>query len=127
MEAASTGVERSWCQELLKTEFEHLEKRTVNYLTFIKYPAPIHPHLRSTNLPEGINNQIENLRRNAGGHFHSQREALIKMKLLTSQLYDYKWTRSNPSFLAQLGTLNQIFRQHFETELNPEKFLTQNF
>jgi len=110
-----------------KAWVEHLEKRTANYLTFLNYPTPIHPQLRSTNLPEGLNNQIENLRRNAGGHFHSQREALIKMKLLTNQLYNYKWSRGNPTFLAQLGTLNQIFRQHFEAELNPEKFLTQNF
>lgn len=106
---------------------EHLEKRVPNYLAFIKYPAPIHPQLRSTNLPEGLNNQIENLRRNAGGHFHSQREALIKMKLLTNQLYDYKWTRPNPTLQTQLGALNQMFRKHFESELNPESFLTQNF
>src|SRR5882762_4430293 len=110
-----------------KAWVEHLEKRTANYLTFIKYPTPIHPQLRSTNLPEGLNNQIENLRRNAGGHFHSEREALIKMKLLTNQLYDYRWTRVNPSFLGQIGTLNQLFRKHFEVELNPETFLTQNF
>jgi transposase-like protein len=106
---------------------EHLEKRTAHYLTFLKYPTTVHPQLRSTNLPEGLNNQIENLRRNAGGHFHSQREALIKMKLLTNHLYDYKWSRGNPTFLAQLGTLNQMFRKHFETELNPENFLTLNF
>ena len=110
-----------------KAFVEHLEKRTLNYLTFLKYPASIHPQLRSTNLPEGLNNQIENLRRNAGGHFHSQREALIKMKLLTHQLYDYAWTRPNSFLLAHLGTLNQIFRQHFETELNNETFLTQSF
>lgn len=110
-----------------KAWVEHLEKRTANYLTFIKYPPPVHPHLRSTNLPEGINNQIENLRRNAGGHFHSQREALIKMKLLTTQLYDHRWTRVNPTFLGQIGSLNQLFRKRFETELNPETFLTQCF
>jgi len=110
-----------------KAWVEHLQARTANYLTFIKYPTPTHPHLRSTNLPEGINNQIENLHRNAGGHFHSQREALIKMKLLTNQLYDYSWTRVNPTFLGQIGTLNQLFRKHFELELNPETFLTQNF
>jgi transposase-like protein len=104
-----------------------LEKRTANYLTFVQYPAPIHAQLRSTNLPEGLNNQIENLRRNAGGHFHSEREALIKMKLLTNQLYDHSWTRVNPMFLGQIGTLNQLFRKHFELELNPEKFLTQSF
>ena len=110
-----------------KAWVEHLEKRTARYLTFLKYHTAIHSQLRSTNLPEGLNNQIENLRRNAGGHFHSQREALIKMKLLTQQLYDYKWTRPNSTFLTQLGTLNQLFRQHFESELNPEAFLTQNF
>jgi len=106
---------------------EHLEKRTPNYLSFLKYPPALHPQLRSTNLPEGLNNQIENLRRNAGGHFHSQREALIKMKLLTDQLYDEKWSRANPILQAHLGSLNQTFRQHFEAELNPEKFLTQSF
>lgn len=106
---------------------QHLEKRTSNYLAFFRYPRTIHAQLRSTNLPEGLNNQIENLRRNAGGHFHSEREALIKMKLLTNQLYQYKWSRGNPMFLAQLGTLNQMFRHHFETDLNPETFLTQNF
>jgi transposase-like protein len=110
-----------------KAWVEHLEKRTANYLVFLKYPTPVHPQLRSTNLPEGLNNQIENLRRNAGGHFHSQREALIKMKLLTNDLYTHKWSRANPTFLAQLGTLNQMFRQHFEAELNPENFLTQSF
>ncbi len=110
-----------------KAWVEHLESRCANYLTFLKYPSPIHAQLRSTNLPEGLNNQIENLRRNAGGHFHSQREALIKMKLLTNQLYDYRWSRGNPTMLGQLGTLNQMFRKHFESELNPEAFLTQCF
>jgi putative transposase len=110
-----------------KAWVEHLEKRVPHYLTFLKYPTAVHPHLRSTNLPEGINNQIENLRRNAGGHFHSEREALIKMKLLTADLYDHSWTRVNPTFLGQIGTLNQIFRKHFELELNQESFLTQNF
>jgi len=49
------------------------------------------------------------------------------MKLLTSQLYEQRWSRVNPTFLAQIGSLNQIFRKHFETELNPETFLTQCF
>jgi transposase-like protein len=110
-----------------KAWVEHLEKRTANYLIFLNYPAPIHAHLRSTNFPEGLNNQIENLRRNAGGHFHSQREALIKLKLLTQQLYEHTWSRSNPTFLGQVGALNQLFRQRFEAEINPEKFLTQCF
>ena len=110
-----------------KAWVEHLDKRVPNYLTFIKYPAAVRPHVRSTNLPEGINNQIENLRRNAGGHFHSQREALIKLKLLSNDLYNHTWSRGCPTFLAHLGTLTQMFRRHFESDLNPETFLTQNF
>ena len=103
-----------------KAYVEHLEKRTAQYLMFTKYPVSIRPQLRSTNLPEGLNNQIENLRRNAGGHFHSQREALIKMKLLADQLYERKWTRVSPRLVTQLGSLNQAFRQKFEPELTPQ-------
>ncbi len=110
-----------------KSFVQHLEKRTANYLVFTQYPVSLRPQLRSTNLPEGLNNQIENLRRNAGGHFHSEREALVKMKLLTDQLYQHRWTRVYPRFLIHLGTLNQLFHRRFEAELNPEKFLTLNF
>jgi hypothetical protein len=49
------------------------------------------------------------------------------VKLLSNDLYDYSWTRACPASLAHLGTLNQFFRSHFEAELNPETFLTQNF
>ena len=110
-----------------KAWVEHLEKRVANYLIFLHFPPQLRPHLRSTNLPEGINNQIENLRRNAGGHFHSQREALIKMKLLTDQLYQNKWHQPCPHIITHLATMNQCFRQRFEAELDNEKFLTLNF
>jgi transposase-like protein len=106
---------------------DYLQQRAAHYLVFLQFPASLRPHLRSTNLPEGINNQIENLRRNAGGHFHSEREALIKMKLLTDQLYQTKWHRPNPRIIAQLAALTQLFRQRFEAELDPQNFLTQSF
>jgi len=47
-----------------------------------------------TNPPEGLNNPIETLCRKAGGHFHSEREALVKLKLLADQLYDTAWRHS---------------------------------
>jgi hypothetical protein len=78
-------------------------------------------------LPEGINNQIENLRRNAGGHFHSEREALIKMKLLTDQPHQTKWWRASPTIIAQLASLNRLFQQRFKAELDLVAFLTQCF
>ena len=108
-----------------KAWVEHVEKRSAHNLVFLHFPASLRAQLRSTNLPEGINNQIENLRRNAGGHFHSEREALIKMKLLTDQLYQTKWRRASPTITAQLACLNRLFQQRFEAELDPLRFLTQ--
>ena len=110
-----------------KAWVEHVEKRAAHYLVFLHFPASLRPQLRSTNLPEGINNQIENLRRNAGGHFHSEREALIKMKLLTDQLYQTRWRRPSPTIKAQLAWLNRLFHQRFQAELDPQTFLTQSF
>jgi len=106
---------------------DHLQPRTDHYLRFMNYPKAIHRNLRSTNLPEGINNLIETLRRNAGGHFHSEREAKIKMKLLIDQLTHRKWAKPNPMIKHHLPTLNRIFKQRFEAELTPDHFLTQNF
>ena len=106
---------------------QHLEKRTAHYLAFFKYPQALRPQLRTTNLPEGLNNQIENLRRNAGGHFHSQREALIKVKLLADQLYAGPWSRLCPTLKANLPALTHLFHQRFQAEINEEQFLTQSF
>lgn len=110
-----------------KAWVEHLQPRAAQYLAFLAYPSGLRPHLRSTNLPESLNNQIENLRRNAGGHFHTQREALIKMKLLTDRLYQTKWRRPCPNLITHLAALNRQFQKRFEPELNAQTFLTQNF
>jgi len=74
---------------------KHLQARLEHYLVFMHYPQEIHRHIRSTNLPEGINNLIETLKRNAGGHFHSERETRVKMKLLTDRLYQSKWKQQS--------------------------------
>jgi len=105
----------------------HLQPRTDHYLQFMNYPSHIRRNIRSTNLPEGINNLIETMRRNAGGHFHSQREAQIKMKLLIDRLMSQKWKKPNPMFKHHLPTLTRRFKQRFEEELPPDHFLTQYF
>lgn len=132
--ASSIDAAQTKLRELLerlrpknKAYVDHLEKRTDHYLAFMKYPQSLRQHVRSTNLPEGLNNQIEVLRRNAGGHFHSQREALIKLKLLTDQLYETKWKHPNPTIKAHQAALTQLFQKRFESELTPNSFLTQNF
>jgi transposase-like protein len=131
---SSYEVARQIFQELLESlrpdysaYVSYLENRADHYLIFMNYPAGLRPHIRSTNLPEGINNLLETVRRNAGGHFHSERELLIKFKLLTDQLYENKWRYPNPRFQQFLQPLSMLFRQHFEVELKPDYFLTQNF
>jgi transposase-like protein len=105
---------------------EHLQQRKNHYLHFMKYPQIIRSLIRTTNLPEGINNLIENLRRNAGGHFHSEREARIKLKLLSDQLLAGSWKNTNPKIGSQIPALTSLFKQRFESELS-ENFLTQKF
>jgi transposase-like protein len=78
----------------------------------------MHPFLRTTNLPEGINNLIETLRRNAGGHFHSEREAQVKMKLLIDQLHQTRWKQQLRRLAPSLQELAQLFRKRFEEELS---------
>lgn len=105
---------------------QHLESRTEAYLTFMHYPRAARPNLRTTNLPEGLNNLIENIRRNSGGHFHSEREVKIKMKILFDQLYRSKWSKPHPTLVSYLQHLTQSFRKRFEQELPPLSFLTPN-
>lgn len=100
------------------TYVQHLEKRTDHLLAFLKYPAAVRATLRSTNLAEGLNNVIENVRRNAGGHFHSEREARIKLLLLSERLGHTRWSRPDPKIGTSIQKLNHMFLQRFEDQLN---------
>jgi len=106
---------------------KHLQERTDQYLQFMNYPSQIRKHIKSTNLPEGINNLIETVSRNAGGHFHTQRELNIKMKLMIDNLSRNKWKNPNPMFKHNLPSLMRRFKERFEGELPPDHFLTQYF
>ena len=96
---------------------KHLESRAENYLAFFHYPRGMHPFLRTTNLPEGVNNLIETMRRNAGGHFHSEREAHVKMKLLIDELHQTRWKHPLRRIAGCLQDMARIFEKRFEQEL----------
>lgn len=96
---------------------KHLEARADHYLAFFHYPRALHPFLRTTNLPEGLNNMIETMKRNAGGHFHSEREAHVKMKLLIDQLHTTRWKHQIRRLSGSLQDLAQLFQKRFEQEL----------
>jgi len=96
---------------------KHLETRAEHYLAFFHYPRGTHCFLRTTNLPEGLNNLIETMRRNAGGHFHSEREAMVKMKLLIDDLHQNRWKQPLRRLAAFLQDLARLFQKRFEHEL----------
>jgi putative transposase len=97
-----------------KAWISHLETRAQNYLAFFHYPRPMHAFLRTTNFAEGINNLLETIKRNAGGHFHSERETAVKIKLAIDQLHQGKWKKAGPLYVACQHELTQLFRQRFE-------------
>ena len=96
---------------------KHLETRAEHYLAFFHYPRGTHCFLRTTNLPEGLNNLIETMRRNAGGHFHSDREAMVKMKLLIDDLHQTRWKQQLRRLAGSLQDLARLFEKRFEQEL----------
>ena len=96
---------------------KHLRKRADHYLAFTQYPHDLWPYIRSTNLPEGMNNLIETVKRNAGGHFHSEREMKIKMKIVIDRLNAKKWKRPMAKFKANIHALTQMFNTRFESEI----------
>jgi transposase-like protein len=93
IKALATG---QLAQDQLMPSLACLENRADQHLTFMNYLASLRPQIRSANLPQGINNLVERPWRNAGGHFHCKGEMLIKMKLLTAQLYETIWRCANP-------------------------------
>jgi len=57
------------------------------------------------------------MRRNAGGHFHSEREAMVKMKLLIDDLHQTRWKQPLRRLAAFLQDLARLFQKRFEHEL----------
>ena len=64
-----------------------------------------------------MNNLIETIKRNAGGHFHSEREMKIKMKIVIDRLHDKKWKKPIARFRANIHELTQMFNTRFEGEI----------
>ena len=57
------------------------------------------------------------MRRNAGGHFHSEREAMVKMKLLIDDLHQTRWKQQLRRLSGFLQDLARLFEKRFEQEL----------
>ena len=73
-------------------------------MAFLNYPESIRRSLSTTNVVEAVNGQLEIMRRNSGGYFHSE-DVLIE--LITSSLR--KSVPSDDALAARMGTSGRQF------------------
>ena len=91
-----------------------LRKKRLHYLAFLKYPEYMRKSFSTTNLVEAINGQLEIMRRNSGGYFHSDDTLKFKLGLAISSLEDGRWRTGCRTIFATLPQLNAMFQSRFE-------------
>jgi transposase-like protein len=124
-----TSIKSCWDLDVASNQFEQLcdhfaktypawiaelRKKREHYLAFLKYPEETRRSFSSTNLVEAINGQLEIMRRNSGGYFHSEDTLKLKLGLAVLSLENGKWNR--PAIRAPLPQLNAMFHALFEIE-----------
>jgi len=126
------AIKTCWDVELANHQFEELcdrfakanptwsaelRKKREHYLAFLKYPEYMRKSFSTTNLVEAINGQLEIMRRNSGGYFHSEDTLKCKLGLAVSALENGKWRVANHRIHSVLPQLNAMFQSRFEGTL----------
>ena len=125
------SIKNAWNAEVGGTQFEELcqrfeksaptfvkelrEKRP-HYLFFLNYPDGVRRTLSTTNAVEAVNKQLEILRRNSGGYFHSEETAKLKLGIAVTSLESGRWRSVAASVIAALAQFNAMFEARFEAE-----------
>ena len=125
-----TSIKACWDSEVANHQFDQLcdrfattyptwipelRKKREHYLAFLQYPESIRKYFSSTNLVEAINGQLEIIRRNSGGYFHSEDTLKLKLGLAISSLESGRWSRTAYADRMVLPQLNAMFQLRFET------------
>lgn len=123
------AIKSSWDIEVGNRQFEELcdrfaktcptwiaelRKKRQHYLAFLKYPEYMRKSFSTTNAVEAINGQLEIMRRNSGGYFHSEETLKFKLGLAVSSLENGVWRSVARGYAAALSQLNAIFQSRFE-------------
>ena len=126
------AIKTCWDLELANHQFEDLcdrfakanptwiadlRRKREHYLAFMKYPEYMRKSFSTTNVVEAINGQLEIMRRNSGGYFHSQDTLKFKLGLAVTSLENGKWRTPNRRVFAVLPQLNAMFQSRFEGTL----------
>jgi putative transposase len=91
-----------------------LRKKRLHYLAFLKYPETMRKSFSTTNVVEAVNGQLEIMRRNSGGYFHSEDTLKFKLGLAVSHLQNGRWKSPARSIHSALHQLNALFQSRFE-------------
>ena len=123
------AIKSSWSVDVGNQQFEELcnrfaktyptwiaelRKKRAHYLAFLKYPEYMRKSFSTTNLVEAINGQLEIMRRNSGGYFHSEDTLKFKLGLAISSLEDGRWRSAARSIVPAIPQLNAMFQSRFE-------------
>jgi len=124
------AIKSSWNLEVAHQQFEllcdrfaktdstfigELRKKRQHYLAFLHCPESIRRSLSTPNVVEAINGQLEIMRRNSGGYFHSQDVLKLKLGLAISSLEQGRWKAPGRSGCSVLPQFNAMFQSRFET------------
>ena len=123
------AIKSSWNLEVANQQFEQLcdrfaknyssfigelRKKRLHYLAFLNYPESIRRSLSTTNVVEAINGQLEIMRRNSGGYFHSEDTLKLKLGLAVTSLEQGRWKSPGRAICSVLHQFNAMFQSRFE-------------
>lgn len=123
------AIKSSWNAEVAHQQFEQLcdrfaktasafiaelRRKRQHYLAFVSYPEAIRRSLSTTNVVEAVNGQLEIMRRNSGGYFHSEDVLKLKLGLAVSSLEQGQWKSPGRSICSGLHQFNAMFQSRFE-------------
>lgn len=123
------AIKSSWDIEVGNRQFEELcdrfakaypswigelRKKRQFYLAFLKYPEVMRKSFSTTNQVESLNGQLEIMRRNSGGYFHSEETLKLKLGLAISSLENGKWRNVNHLIHSALPQLVALFQSRYE-------------
>jgi len=123
------AIRSSWDVEVGNRQFEDLcdrfaktyptwigdlRKKRPHYLAFLNFPESIRRSFSTTNVVEAVNGQLEIMRRNSGGYFHSEDTLKFKLGLAVSSLENGRWRTVARTIAVALPQLNAMFQSRFE-------------
>jgi transposase-like protein len=91
-------------------------QKRYNYLAFLNLPETVRRTFSTTNVVEAVNGQLERMRRNNGGYFHSQATLSLKLAMAVSHLESGTWRRHAANICGALPQINAMFDVRYQSE-----------